>query len=115
MKRILSGALALTLLLGTSDLAFADQYRGNNSDRASQSDRGDHGRYDSSRGRQDDRNWRQGQRVDRQEWNRWQRVDYRRGHMRRPARGHEWRRTSDGRYVEIAIATGLIIAILNSR
>lgn len=112
MKRILSSALALSLLLGTSGAALADSWRDNgnrNSQYHDRSDRHDNGRYD--RGHK----WRKGDRVDRREWQRWRRADWRRQQLPRPYRGHEWRQMDDGRFVQIAIATGIIILILNSR
>lgn len=117
MKRLFSGALALTLLLGTTGLAGADQYRGGNYNNQGQySQYNDRGHNDRRDWRHNDRrDWRQGQRVDRREWGNWDRVDYRYYRLDRPRRGYEWRRAPDGRYVEIALATGLIIAILNSR
>lgn len=102
MKRILSSALALTLLLGTTGLAAAAPYNGNN--------RGGH--YDSNGHNQD---WRRGQRASRSDYSHWQKVDYRSHHLNRPRRGYEWRQTSDGRFVEIAIATGLIATILSAQ
>ncbi|QNP41676.1 RcnB family protein [Lysobacter solisilvae (ex Woo and Kim 2020)] len=62
----------------------------------------------------------------------WERRDYRRGerievvyvepryyvddyeyyHLRRPPSGHRWIRTDDGRYILVAVATGIIADIL---
>jgi Ni/Co efflux regulator RcnB len=56
-------------------------------------------------------NWRKGQRVSRDEWRRYQVVDYRRHHLRRPPRGYEWRQV-DGDYILAAAATGLIVSII---
>ena len=49
------------------------------------------------------------------DWNGARPVDYRQHRLRRPPRGYEWRE-SNGRYVMVAIATGLIASIiLNNR
>lgn len=55
--------------------------------------------------------WRKGQRISRNEWNRYERVDWRRRHLRAPPRGYEWRYV-DGDYVLAAVATGLIASII---
>jgi Ni/Co efflux regulator RcnB len=109
MKRLLSTALAFTLLVGTTDFAAAAPSQ-NSSYRSSTQSQGRYGHYDRDRRP----TYREGQRVQRQEWNRWDRANWRRAHLRRPGRGYEWRQV-DGRFIEIAIATGLIIAIVSSR
>lgn len=38
--------------------------------------------------------------------------DYRHHHLAPPPRGHRWVRTDDGKYVLIAVATGIIADIL---
>ena len=38
--------------------------------------------------------------------------DYEYYHLRQPPRGHRWVRTDDGRYILIAVATGIIADIL---
>lgn len=58
--------------------------------------------------------WRKGDRISRSEWRRYQRVDWRRHHLRPPPRGYEWREV-DGNYVLAAAATGLIAAIIASQ
>lgn len=55
--------------------------------------------------------WRRGDRFDRNDWNRYERVDYRRYHLRTPPRGYEWRRV-DNNYVLAAATTGLIVSII---
>lgn len=55
--------------------------------------------------------WRQGDHFDRASWGRYQRVDYRHYHLRRPPRGYEWRRV-DNNYVLAAVATGLIASVV---
>jgi Ni/Co efflux regulator RcnB len=55
-------------------------------------------------------NWRKGGRIDHNDWQRGQHVDYKAHHLRRPGRGQEWRQV-DGNYVLAAAATGLILGI----
>jgi Ni/Co efflux regulator RcnB len=57
--------------------------------------------------------WRQGERMGFNNWNSAQPVDYRAHHLRQPRNGYEWRE-SNGQYVEVAIATGLIASIILS-
>ena len=54
--------------------------------------------------------WHKGGRIERNDWNRGQRVnDWQHRHLQRPPRGYEWRRV-DNNYVLAAAATGLIAA-----
>jgi Ni/Co efflux regulator RcnB len=55
-------------------------------------------------------NWHKGGRIEHNDWQRGQHVDYRAHHLRRPGRGQEWRQV-DGNYVLAAAATGLILGI----
>ena len=55
--------------------------------------------------------WRQGDHFDRAQWGHYERVDYRREHLRAPPRGYEWRRV-DNNYVLAAVATGLIASVI---
>ena len=57
------------------------------------------------------RRWSRGERIDRGEWGRYERVDWRRHHLRRPPPGYEWR-YADGQYILAAAATGLIASII---
>ncbi len=70
--------------------------------------RGDNGNHYGWRERSD---WRRGGYVSRYDWDRGQRVDYRRHHLRRPPYGYEWRETN-GNYVLAAVASGLIASII---
>jgi Ni/Co efflux regulator RcnB len=131
MKRFLIATTALTLLVAPLSGAFAqgrsnghDDNRGNNAmmmDRHDDS-RGNNAmmqRHDDNRGnsmmRHDNgqhRGWYKGGRIERNDWNRGQRIsDYRRYHLNRPPRGYEWRRV-DNNYVLAAAATGIIASIL---
>ena len=102
MKRFLIAATALTLLASPMS-AFAQNWN--------------HGRDDHRGGPAmmmhgpSHHNWRKGERFDRGQWGRYERVDYRRYHLRRPPRGYEWRRV-DNNYVLAAVATGLIASVI---
>ena len=56
-------------------------------------------------------NWRKGYRMNRNDWNRGDRIDYRQYHLSAPPRGYEWRRV-DGNYVMAAVATGVIASLV---
>ena len=92
MKRFLTAAavclFAGGLLTGTSTLAKP------------------HGWHDHS-------DWRKGGYVAHADWDNAPTVDYRAHHLHKPPRGYEWRQVN-GKFVEVAVATGLIAAILNA-
>jgi Ni/Co efflux regulator RcnB len=120
MKKTLSFALALTLLVGTG-AAFAQTRddRDHNAPPVTNQQRpddrnGDRGRDNneslSMRGPRH-ADWRAGGHIARDDWGRGAHVDYRTHHLRRPPRGYEWREV-DGNYVMAAVATGLIASII---
>lgn len=96
MKRLLTAATALALLAGTG--AFAQP-------------RHDDHRPGPAMHAPPRHDWHQGGRIARADWNRGQRIDYRRYHLRKPPRGYEWREV-DGNFVLAAAATGLIASIM---
>jgi Ni/Co efflux regulator RcnB len=108
MNKILTAAMAGCLLFAGAGVAAAqpghyDQGHHNQG----QHDQDHHGGWNNS--------WRRGGRMDRDEWQRGARVDWRSHHLRSPPRGYEWRQV-DGRYVLAAVATGVIAdIILNAR
>lgn len=53
--------------------------------------------------------WRTGEKVQPEDWNRGDKVDYRHNHLRRPPEGHEWRQI-DGNYV-MAREDGTIVSV----
>jgi Ni/Co efflux regulator RcnB len=115
MKRFLIATTALTLLVAPMSAAFAQGYNGRDDHRGNNAMMQ---RHDDNRGpgmmqRHDNRrNWRKGGRIERNDWNRGQRVsDYNRYHLSRPPRGYEWRRV-DNNYILAAAATGIIASIL---
>jgi Ni/Co efflux regulator RcnB len=102
MKRFLMTATALALLAGTGG-AFAQPHRDDHHD--------DHRPGPAAAMHGPQHNWHQGGKIERNDWNRGTRVDYRRNHLRQPPRGYEWRQV-DGNYVLAAAATGLIASIM---
>ncbi len=55
--------------------------------------------------------WRHGRKIRNEDWGRGAPVDWHAHHLRRPARGYEWREV-DGNYVLAAAATGLIASVI---
>ena len=53
--------------------------------------------------------WKSGSRVQQDDWNRGDKVDYRQNHLRRPPAGHEWRQI-DGNYV-MANQFGVVVSV----
>ena len=110
MKRLLTGALALTLLTGTAAMAQPDRH----------DNRNDHGGYnqDQNRGYGNDHNngghhWARGQRLPREYYqDRSHYVDYRSHHLRAPPRGYRWVQTDDNNFAMVAITTGLIATLI---
>ena len=49
--------------------------------------------------------------MDRQEWDRGNRIDYREYQLAPPRRGYEWREV-DGNFIMGAVATGVILSII---
>jgi Ni/Co efflux regulator RcnB len=73
--------------------------------------RHDNDRNDNRGNNYGNRGWHKGGRIDRNDWNRGQRVnDWQNRHLQRPPRGYEWRRV-DNNYVLAAAATGLIMGL----
>jgi Ni/Co efflux regulator RcnB len=114
MKRLLTGALALTLLTGTAAMAQPDRHddqRGYDQ-RGNDRSREVHQRNDQ---RQAQHRWAKGQRMPRAYYqDRSHYVDYRSHHLRRPPRGYQWVETDDNDYALVALTTGLIAAIIAS-
>ena len=105
MKRLMTAALALTLLGGTA--AVAQPYGPPPPDR----DRGHHYGHDDRGG---PHRWQRGERLPKSYWGRDRYVDYRSHHLRRPPRGYQWVRVDDN-YALVAITTGLISELLAAR
>ena len=118
MKRLLIATTALTLLVAPMSAAFAQSYdRHDDRNNAMTMQRHDNDHRNDYRNdyRHDNgqhRGWYKGGRIERNDWDRGQRVnDYRRYHLQRPPRGYEWRRV-DNNYILAAAATGLIMGLV---
>ncbi len=124
MKRLLTAAIALSLLTGTAAMAQPDH-------RDDHDNRGAHGQGRDAQGRNDQggynmnrdhgysrdgdngHHWARGQRLPRDYYSdRSHYVDYRANHLRAPPRGYRWVRTDDNNYAMVAIATGLIASLI---
>lgn len=55
--------------------------------------------------------WHKGARINHDDWQRGEAVDWHSHHLRQPPRGYEWREV-DGNYVLAAIATGVIASVI---
>ncbi len=114
MNRIATTAAALLVLTGAAGSAAAQPHR-DNGRQEQRYDRQGNGRHDNGRHlgwqKQQHKQWRKGGHIERSDWNRGARIDYRRHHLNAPPRGYEWRQV-DNSYVLAAVATGLIASIL---
>lgn len=111
MKRLLTAALALSLLGGTA--AVAQPY-GHGHDRRDErhDNRYDRDRHDNGNHYGQRRHWNRGERLPSQYYSQrsyW--VDYRAHHLRAPPRGYRWVQV-DNQYLLVAAATGLIASII---
>ena len=121
MKRLLTGALALTLLTGAAAMAQPydqrhDDHGGygqqGNDQRGNDRSREVHQRNDE---RQAQHRWARGERLPSSYYqDRGHYVDYRAYHLRTPPRGYRWVRTDDNNYALVALTTGLIASIIAS-
>jgi Ni/Co efflux regulator RcnB len=113
MKRLLTAALALTLLGGTA--ASAQSYNHDNRNdghRDGYSQRRDNDRHDSRDRHDNRRHWSKGQRLDRSyRADRYYVADYRRHGLRTPPRGYRWQRVDDN-YILASVASGLISSVI---
>ncbi|MFT4075104.1 MAG: RcnB family protein [Asticcacaulis sp.] len=111
MKRFIT-ATALSLVAGSlafGSAAFAQQDHHDNG-RPEQNGGPDH--HDN--GHKAHPEWKKGHKMDKADWGRGQKVDYRQHkNLRKPPKGYEWREV-DGNYVLAAVATGLIASIILS-
>ena len=55
--------------------------------------------------------WKKGAKINQNDWQRGEAVDYRTYHLKEPPRGYEWRQV-DGNYVLAAVATGVIASAI---
>lgn len=106
MKRLLLVA-SLALLALSPAAAIAGKGHGKGHDKHGQG----HGRGHHDNGKH--KGWKKGERLPAIYLERRYYVeDYRHHHLAPPPRGHRWVRTDDGKYVLIAVATGIIADIL---
>lgn len=111
MKRVLASLITLSLLAGGS--AFAQQQpQHDDHDRGGQQqhDRGNHGDNHGQQQRNDRQPPRKGGRLA-DDYRGDGVPDYRKHGLRKPPRGHEWRKV-DGNYVLVAVATGIIASVI---
>ncbi|HEX3364302.1 RcnB family protein [Phenylobacterium sp.] len=116
MKRLLTAAIALSLLTGTAAMAQPDhrddrgaQSQGRDDQKGNDRSQEVHQRNDA---RQAQQHWARGQRMPSTYYRDSSRyVDYRAYHLSAPRRGYRWVRTDDNNYAMVAIATGLIASI----
>src|SRR3954453_13217095 len=120
MKRLLTAALALSLLGGTAATAqpygdHRNDHGGDTHERDRGYDRGDRhdSRYDRDDRHDNGHHWARGQRLPHEYYrDRSHFVDYRTYHLRRPPSGYRWVRTDDNNYAMVAIASGLIASLV---
>ena len=104
MKRLLTSAIALSLL-ASAGAAAAQPHHDDRNDHRYEQHRDDH---NNNRGHR----WARGQRLDRTYYSdRSHYVDYRAHHLRAPPRGYQWVR-ADNDYALVALTTGLIASIV---
>jgi Ni/Co efflux regulator RcnB len=120
MKRILTAALALSLLSGSAAMAAPHNNNGHDNgysqgrdDRRDNDNRYDNNRHDNGNHYgQQKHAWKRGERLPVTYYqNRNYYVDYRRAHLRAPPRGYQWVQV-DNNYVMVALATGLIASLI---
>ena len=110
MKRLLTAALALSLLSGTAAMAQPDRHDRRNDQGGYNMDR-DHGYNRDNNG--GGHHWARGQRLPREYYqDRSHYVDYRSHHLRAPPRGYRWVQTDDNNFAMVAITTGLIASLI---
>ena len=118
MNRLLTAALALTLLSGTAAIAqpngHFDDYHGRYDEGRHDNGRYEHGHHDrhDNRNGHGGRQWARGQRLPSAYYHdRGHYIDYRVYHLRAPPRGYQWVE-ADNSYALVALATGLIASIV---
>ena len=111
MKRLLTAAIALTLVGGSAAVAQPYQNDRHDSRNERHDDRNNHGRYDNNRHDNRGHHWARGQRLPSEYRTRGHYVDYRRHHLRAPPRGYQWVQV-DNNYMMVALASGLIASII---
>ena len=111
MKRHLFGAIALTMAAAPLAATAVPQRSDHGQSQNDHQDRGQHKGWGKDYGTS--HRWRKGERMGYENWRSAHPIDYRQHHLRAPPRGYEWRRSKNGQYVLAAIASGLILSIIN--
>lgn len=112
---LLSAALALLGVSSSTAFAFdGDRHRHDRGDRHWDDHQGDDDHHHRRKHhKHKHRDYRRGERIEVVYMEpRYYVDDYEHYHLRQPPRGHRWVRTEDGRYILIAVATGIIADIL---
>ncbi|MFI4964089.1 MAG: RcnB family protein [Caulobacterales bacterium] len=125
MKRLLTGALALSLLTGTAAMAQPDRHNDHGGYAQGHQDRSDNRGDNRGHNRGDNQGYNRGENGGGHRWARGQRlpntyyqdrshyVDYRSHRLRRPPRGYQWVQ-ADNNYALVALTTGLIASVVAS-
>jgi Ni/Co efflux regulator RcnB len=117
LKSVALACVAGSLSFGSYALAAQDNRPDRNEPReatqAPHADRNDKPEASRDSRKGPEKKWRKGGKIERSDWNRGHKVDYRQHKLRKPPRGYEWREV-DGNYVLAAAATGLIASIILS-
>jgi len=105
MKRLMTAAIALSLIGGSAAMAQPNHH-----------DNGRHNGWDKHDSRHDVRphRWARGERLPSQYRTRGYYVDYRSHHLRAPPRGYQWVQR-DNDYLLVALTSGLIASIVAGR
>jgi len=109
MKRLLLAATIACLCLASTSALAGGKGRGHGGHHGDH--HGDHppGKHKGWH----KRDWHRGDRIEVIEIERHYYIDdYAHYHLRQPPRGHRWVRTPDGKFILIAVATGIIADIL---
>ena len=125
MKRLMTAALALSLLGGTAASAqprHDDHDNGRHDQQMGRHDDHDNRRYDERAGRHDNghhygqqkHRWARGDRLPSTYYSRNQYIDYRSHNLRAPPRGYQWVQV-DNNYALVALTSGLISQLITGR
>ena len=107
MKRLLLATSLALLFLSSTAVAGDKHHRGGGHDDHRGHDNGKH------KGWKKKHDYRRGERIDVVYLDRRYYVDdYSHHHLHAPPRGHRWVRTDDGKFILVAVATGIIADIL---
>lgn len=110
MKHFIAVAAALSLFAGSAAFAQPDSHDDHNNDHPAMTMKGPAMSGPAMHG-PSHADWRKGGHIEKNDWNRGQKIDYRSHHLGRPQRGYEWRQV-DGNFVLAAAATGLIASVI---